>query len=166
MGNLEGKTDLALLERIARERPDYQIALIGSTHTHAEMLRLDDHPNVHFFGIVEYPEVKAWIKCFDVALLPHLDTEQTRSMHPLKMLVYAAASVPIVSTQIENLGEFEPFISVAGNHAEFLECVDAAVAGTTDVDGEELAEVVARNAWSNRVDDIMALLVPLLAVSR
>ena len=166
VGNLEGKTDLALLERIARERPDYQIALIGSTHTHAEMLRLDDHPNVHFFGIVEYPEVKAWIKCFDVALLPHLDTEQTRSMHPLKMLVYAAASVPIVSTQIENLGEFEPFISVAGNHAEFLECVDAAVAGTTDVDGEELAEVVARNAWSNRVDDIMALLVPLLAASR
>ena len=96
VGNLEGKTDLALLARVARERPGYQIALIGSTHTHAEILRLDEYPNVHFFGVVRYPEVKAWVKHFDVALLPHLDTEQTRSMHPLKMLVYAAAGIPIV----------------------------------------------------------------------
>ena len=158
VGNLEGKTDLALLERLARERSAYQIVLIGSTHAHAETLRLDECPNVHFFGIVKYPEVKAWVKHFDVALLPHMDTDQTRSMHPLKMLVYATAGVPIVSTRIENLGDFEPFISVAGDHDEFLKCVDAIVAGQTDLDRTELSNVVARNAWSRRCDDIMALI--------
>ena len=162
VGNLEGKTDLALLARIARERPGYQIALIGSTHTHAEILRLDDYPNVHFFGVVRYPEVKAWVKLFDVALLPHLDTEQTRSMHPLKMLVYAAAGVPIVSTRIGNLGEFEPFINVAEDHVDFMARVDAVVEGAAVPDRDALGEVVARNAWSRRVDDIMRLLRPKL----
>ena len=163
VGNLEGKTDLALLARIARERPGYQIALIGSTHTHAEILRLDQYANVHFFGVVQYPEVKAWVKHFDVALLPHLDTEQTRAMHPLKMLVYAAMGVRIVSTRIENLGDFEPFISVAADHSEFIEYVDAAVAGKPDFDRERLAKVVAHNAWSRRTDDIMGLLDRALA---
>ena len=162
VGNLEGKTDVALLARIARERPDYQIALIGSTHTHADVLRLDEHPNVHFFGVVRYPEVKAWVKRFDVALLPHLDTDQTRSMHPLKLLVYAAAGVPVVSTRIGNLGEFEPFINVAEDHADFMARVDAVVEGTTTPDRDALAEVVARNAWAKRVDDIMRLLRPKL----
>ena len=158
VGNLEGKTDLSLLERLARERPAYQIVLIGSTHTNLDMLRLDELANVHFFGVVRYPEVKAWVKRFDVALLPHLDTEQTRAMHPLKMLVYAAMGVRIVSTRIENLGDFEPFISVAADHSQFIEHVDAAVAGKPDLDRERLAKVVARNAWSKRADDIVDLL--------
>ena len=158
VGNLEGKTDFALLERLARERDAYQIALIGSTHTHADILRLDDYPNVHFFGVVKYPEVKAWIKHFDIALLPHMDTEQTRSMHPLKMLVYATAQVPIVSTRIDNLGDFEPFISVAADHDEFLQRVDAIIAGKIELDRSGLSNAVARNAWSRRVDDIMSLI--------
>ena len=158
VGNLEGKTDLELLARIARERPGYQIALIGSTHTHADVLRLDEYHNVHFYGVVRYPEVKAWVKRFDVALLPHLDTDQTRSMHPLKMLVYAAAGVPTVSTRIGNLGEFEPFINVAEDHADFIERVDAIVEGALTPNVDALGEVVNRNAWSRRVDDIMKLL--------
>ena len=155
VGNLEGKTDLVLLERLARERPNYQLVLIGSTHTNADILALDEHPNVHFFGIVPYSEVKAWIKQFDVALLPHLDTAQTRSMHPLKMLVYAAAGVRMVSTRIENLGEFEPFISLAEGHGAFIDAVDAAVAGTANGGSGDLADVVARNSWARRVDEIM-----------
>ena len=155
VGNLEGKTDLVLLERLVRERPDYQLVLIGSTHTNADILALDEYPNVHFFGIVTYPEVRVWVNHFDVALLPHLDTPQTRSMHPLKMLVYAAAGVRMVSTRIENLGEFEPFISLAEGHGAFIDAVDAAVAGTANGRSSEVADVVARNSWSQRVEEIM-----------
>ena len=157
VGNLEGKTDRELLDRLARERPAYQIALIGSTHTNADMLRLDELPNVHFFGVVRYPEVKAWIGRFDAALVPHLDTEQTRSMHPLKMLVYAACGVRVVSTRIDNLGEFEPFIRVAADHEEFLQGVDDAVSGAFEVDVEGLAAVVERNSWKRRAEEIAGL---------
>ena len=155
VGNLEQKTDLVLLERLVRTRPKYQLVLIGSTHTNADILRLDQYPNVHFFGVVRYPEVKAWIKRFDVALVPHLDTEQTRSMHPLKLLVYVATGVRVVSTRIQNLGDFEPFVSVADDHGAFVGAVDDVLAGLNAPDQDVLADVIARNSWERRVDEIM-----------
>lgn len=162
VGNLESKTDLELLDRLARERPDHQIVLIGSAHTGTDVLSLGRHANVHFFGVVTYPAVKAWIERFDVALVPHLDSEQTRSMHPLKVLVYAAAGVPIVSTEVANLGEFEPFIHVGEDHDAFIEHVDRIVGGKVELDRRALAEAVERNSWQVRVDDIMGRVLEAL----
>lgn len=156
VGNLEAKTDVELLDRLARERPAYSIALIGSTHANAAILELDRHPNVHFYGVVTYPEVKAWIARFDAALLPHLDTDQTRSMHPLKMLVYAAVGVPIISTEVENLGDFASFIEIANSHDAFIKAVDASVTGMPERKAQALAAHVRQNSWEERVAEMLA----------
>ncbi len=156
VGNLEAKTDVALLDRLAQERPDCNLVLIGSTHAHAAVMELDRRPNVHFFGVVTYPEVKAWIARFDVALVPHLDTDQTRSMHPLKMLVYAAVGVPIVSTKVQNLGDFAPFIEVADSHEAFLEAVDGVLSGDGRPDKSALAALVQEHSWDGRVASMLS----------
>lgn len=166
VGNLEAKTDVELLDRLARERPAYNIALIGSTHANATVLELDRHPNVHFYGVVTYPEVKAWIARFDAALLPHLDTDQTRSMHPLKMLVYAAVGVPTISTQVQNLGDFAPFIEVAESHDAFIEAVDAVVIGENKHDAGSLPALVRENSWEGRVTAMLAAVQVSLGVQR
>ena len=155
VGNLEAKTDVALLDRLAQQRPDCNLVLIGSTHANAAVMELDKRPNVHFFGVVTYPEVKAWIARFDVALVPHLDTDQTRSMHPLKMLVYAAVGVPIVSTKVQNLGDFAPFIEVADTHEAFLEAVDGVLTGDRRVDEAGLAALVQEHSWDQRVASML-----------
>ena len=158
VGNLEPKTDTSLLRKVAVRRPNYQLIFVGSTHANPDILELDELPNVHFVGVVRYPDVKVWIDSFDVALIPHLDTEQTRSMHPLKTLVYAARGAPTVSMKIHNLGEFEPFVRVAANHDEFIEAIDDVIEGRWQLDKSDLREVVQRNAWDRRVAQIMALL--------
>ncbi|MXY52549.1 MAG: glycosyltransferase [Gammaproteobacteria bacterium] len=163
VGNLEAKTDVALLDRLAQERPDCNLVLIGSTHAHAAVMELDRRPNVHFFGVVTYPEVKAWIARFDVALVPHLDTDQTRSMHPLKMLVYAAVGVPIVSTKVQNLGDFAPFIEVADSHEAFLEAVDCMLNGDRRPDKHALAALVQEHAWDGRVASMLSQVQTKLA---
>ncbi|MDE0008425.1 MAG: glycosyltransferase [Gammaproteobacteria bacterium] len=156
VGNLEAKTDVDLLDRLAQERPDYNLVLIGSTHANAAVMELDRRPNVHFFGVVTYPEVKAWIARFDVALVPHLDTDQTRSMHPLKMLVYAAVGVPIVSTRVQNLGDFAPYIEVADSHEAFLEAVDGMLNGDRCHDKPALAALVQEHSWDGRVASMLS----------
>ena len=164
VGNLEPKTDSALLRKLATERPTYQLALIGSTHAaEPELLRLDELPNVTFFGVVTYPEVRAWVSALDVALVPHRNTEQTRAMHPLKVLVYAAESVPVVATDIENLGDFAPFMRVAADHDDFVAGVDDVVDGRFRVAKEPLRAVVRQNSWKRRVDQIMAAVTASLA---
>lgn len=162
-GNLEPKTDAVLLERIACERPDCHLVLVGSTHSNPSLLRLDAYNNVFFAGVVRYPEVKAWIKRFDVALLPHLATEQTRSMHPLKLLVYASLGVRIVATGVSNLGELEPFIDVARDHDAFLAAIDTALVGAGGPNRGALAETVETSSWERRVETIMQLVKAKLA---
>ena len=162
VGNLEPKTDAALLERLARERPDCHVVLVGSTHSNPDILRLDEYDNVFFVGVVRYPEVKAWIRRFDVALLPHLDTEQTRAMHPLKLLVYASLGVPTIATGVNNLGVLAPFIDVADDHDAFMEALDRALAGG-GTNREALARTVEANSWERRVDEIMQLVEAKLA---
>lgn len=157
VGNLEPKTDSELLRKLATERPTYQLALIGSTHSaEPDLLRLQELPNVTFFGVVTYPEVRAWIARMDVGLVPHRDTEQTRAMNPLKVLAYATEGVPTVATQIDNLGDMEPFMRVASSHDDFVAGVDEVIDGRFRLDKEALSATVQRNAWTERVDQMMA----------
>lgn len=157
VGNLEPKTDSALLHKLATERPGYQLALIGSTHAaDAALMDLQLLPNVTFFGVVTYPEVRAWISHLDVGLVPHRNTEQTQAMHPLKVLAYAAESVPVVSTQVDNLGDFRSFMRVASTHDDFLAGVDEVVGGRFRLDEEALRTVANSNSWDRRVDQMLA----------
>ena len=154
VGNLEAKIDIGLLEYLAEQRPDWHLVLIGSTHMNPEVLRLDLLPNVHFQGIVRYPAVRAWIKEFDVALVPHLDCAQTRSMNPLKVLVYCSVGVPVVSANVRNLGDFEEFVYKADSREEFLRMVEHAIQEGRVRNQESLNNCLKRNSWTERVEAI------------
>jgi glycosyltransferase involved in cell wall biosynthesis len=162
VGNLEDKIDVKLLEYLASQRPGWQIVLIGSTHMNPEIMKLDDFPNVRFQGIVTYPAVRAWIQELDVAIVPHRDTAQTRSMNPLKVLVYCSVGVPVVSTKIRNLGDFERFVYVADTQEDFLAKVDHAV-GTGQLRNHDVLDAcLEENSWESRVDNILSCLQRIL----
>jgi glycosyltransferase involved in cell wall biosynthesis len=161
VGNLEAKIDRELLRYLAEQRPNWQIVLVGSTHANPEILELDVYPNVHFVGVVRYPEVRAWINEFDVALVPHRDTEQTRSMNPLKVLVYCSLGVPVVSANVQNLGDFENFVYMADSHQAFLEQVENAIRAGGARDQDLLEDCLEHNSWEARVNDIIARLLEL-----
>ena len=154
VGNLEAKTDVELLERVAVERPDYNLVLIGSTHTNTGVQDLSRHPNVHLCGIVTYPTVKAWVRRFDIGLIPHRDTEQTQSMHPLKLLVYAAAGIPVVSTNIQNLGDFRPHIQVAHTPDSFLDALDQTLKSPPNP--SPLRAQAKQSAWTHQIDKMLS----------
>jgi glycosyltransferase involved in cell wall biosynthesis len=159
VGNLGARLDLPLLERLAAERRDCQIVVIGSTHLSDEILALDRHANVHFLGVRPYPDVLRYITAFDVAIIPHLDDELTRSMNPLKAFVYAGCGVPVVTTEIANLPDLETAIRVAPTHDAFL----AAVGEILEQAGRGAAappplEVLQRHTWVQRVSEIERIL--------
>ena len=105
---------------------------VGSAHLDQSILRLDRHPNVHFVGVKPYDEAQRFVEHFDVALIPHLDNEMTRSMNPLKAFVYCAAGVPVVSTPIANLDELADLITVAEGPDGFIDAIEEAL--TTGVE--------------------------------
>lgn len=157
VGNLEQRIDLELIRYLAKQRPGWQLVLVGSTHANPEVLRLAELPNVHLPGVVLYEEAKHWIRGFDVAIIPHKRSQLTRHMNPLKLYLYQGMGVPVVSTAIENLGDFEEFIRVAGSREEFLTAVEAALDDQTGV-GLNREEVVNQNTWQARVETLLGWL--------
>jgi glycosyltransferase involved in cell wall biosynthesis len=155
VGNLSDRVDIDLVDDIARARPAWQLVLIGSTHLDRSILRLDRHDNVHFLGVRPYAEAQRFVEHFDVALIPHLDNDMTRSMNPLKAFVYASAGVPIVSSPIANVDELEGLITVADGLEEFLAAIEAKLASgraTPDLD------VLRAHSWPQRVELVLELI--------
>ena len=125
VGNLDiARLDLELLRALVSRRPDWSLVFIGSMHKGGEIRELEKYGNVHFLGVRVYEQAMRYIRHFDVAIIPHLDNELTRSMNPLKLYVYQSLYVPVVSTPIANIGDFREFMQIGRTPEEFIERID------------------------------------------
>lgn len=120
IGNLESKIDIELIQKLATTFQDCQIVLIGSTHANPKVLDLKRYQNVRMPGVIPYREVGAWVSRFNVGIVPHLKTELTNNMNPLKVFVYLALDIPVVSTKVSNIDQNCEMIKIASSHEEFL----------------------------------------------
>ena len=159
VGNLDiTRIDLGLLMTVASERPGWNLVFIGSMHKSREIRKLDKFSNVHFLGVRVYDDALRYIRHFDVAMIPHLDSELTRSMNPLKLYVYFSLHVPVVSTPVANIGDFREVVQVGRTPDEFIErigyCLD-----NNPVSGniERVRSLLETNSWNERVTRILAL---------
>ena len=87
-----------------------------------------------------------------MAIIPHLDSELTRNMNPLKLYVYFSLHVPVVSTPIANIEDFGEFIKIGHTPEEFIErignCLDNnPISGNV----ERIRSLLKANSWNERV---------------
>lgn len=149
-GNLESKIDWELVKKIAVYYPSSLIMLIGSTHMSS---KLPQAANILYTGPLRYEEAVRYISVFDVAIVPHLSTNLTKSMNPLKLFVYAACGIPIVSTAIPNLPRdiSPPQLNIANNHDLFLSLISGLLAHNNSINPAKIEEFLARNSWESRL---------------
>ncbi len=157
-GNLSSRIDIDLLDYLARQHPRWNLVLIGSAHLNRRILELTRYKNVHLLGVRTYPEVRSYIRHFDVAIIPHLKNAMTDSMHPMKLLIYAALSVPIVSTNIDNLGEFRDLVTIGRTPEEFCAAVEKCLSVHSTKTKEGASQLLFINSWDARVADILGLI--------
>jgi len=155
VGNLESKIDVELIQQLALRRPEWNIVLVGSTHSRPEILKLDRMPNVHFMGVVRYDEARLWMSHFDVAIMPHLVTPLTQTMNPLKLFVYLAQRIPVVTTPTPNTEDLSEFVMTASGADEFVRCIEMTLSGERKPDWNRLDEILPQNSWQSRIEDIM-----------
>jgi glycosyltransferase involved in cell wall biosynthesis len=155
VGNLRDRIDLPLIEKIATQHPDWSIVLIGSAHDAIDLITAArQHPNIHLMGVRPYEEALAYIKNFDVAMMPHLDNVLSQNMNPLKLYVYFALGVPIVTSEVANIGDIGPKVAVARTHEQFLAAVEAAVSDPQGLDAGTYRDVISSVSWRKRVADV------------
>jgi glycosyltransferase involved in cell wall biosynthesis len=125
-GVIDERLDYDLLTHLAKRRPEASIVMIGPL-AKIERHVLPSLPNIHWLGQQAYADLPAFLKAFDVCLMPFALNEATQYINPTKTLEYMASGKPIVSTAIPDVvRNFTPIVDVARSHEEFVLAVDRA----------------------------------------
>ncbi|MEW5791766.1 MAG: glycosyltransferase [Pseudomonadota bacterium] len=140
-GIIDERLDYDLLQRLAQARPDWSVVMIGPL-VGVEPAMLPQLENLYWLGPRGYDELPAYIKAFDVCLMPYALTAATEHLNPAEALEYLAAGKPVISTALpEVIREFAPVVQVAHGHGEFVHLAREALQRP---DPERLAAGLAR----------------------
>ncbi|MCP4659248.1 MAG: glycosyltransferase [bacterium] len=150
--------DYALLHDVAEHRPDWSFLLIGPQYpdfTDLWRQPVFELPNVSWIGPRAYEDLSAYLRLFDVALIPFRINEITLATSPIKMYEYFAAAKPVIATPLPECQAI-PEVSIAGNLEAFSKALDRARHDAHDeACRRHLQEIARRHTWRMRVETVL-----------
>lgn len=162
-GTLHGdRIDVELIRRLAGIIGNSgSVVLIGPDHlSAAERLRLR-LPNIFLVGAVPYAQLPAYMRRFDVCIVPHRVTPFTESLNPIKLWEYLALGKPIVATPVAGFRDYPQFVHLAEGAEEFAGRAFQALHEPARV-ALERREEAARHSWATRCDAVENILADCL----
>lgn len=143
--------DYELLKKVAKERPNYEIVLIGFLYDNSfKDSGIDELENVHYLGIVDYKELNQYSQYFTISTIPFLLNDITESTSPVKLFEYMAMGHPIVTTDMRECRKYKSVL-IGKSHEDFIEKLDFAL--TLDKKDEYynyLKEEALANTWREK----------------
>lgn len=121
---------IAAAKTLASEDVTFLIAGRGSATVAArKRTEIEGLSNVLFRGYVPNDEAPAMISALDVGLCPYAKTPGTDAASPMRLLMYAAAGVPTVCTELEEVKRmaFSNVVLVQDNLESFVEGIRQAL---------------------------------------
>ena len=150
-GVIDERIDYDLLRQLAAEHPDYNLVMVGPV-VKVDPRDLPRAANIHWLGQRDYRDLPAFVKSFDVCLMPFALNEATEYINPTKTLEYMAAGKPIVSTAISDVKHnFTPVVAVAESPEEFGEAVRIAIEAPDRALLARGLEQARANSWESIV---------------
>ncbi|HEY7019046.1 MAG TPA: glycosyltransferase [Gaiellaceae bacterium] len=153
-GNINGRLDFALLDRLAELRRELTLVFVGpvrgldrdDTRTWKTLLA---RPNVRHLGLVHPERLPGLYAAADVGLLPYKkEPLLVRNGFPLKALEMAAAGLPLASTPLDSLVGLATAIAVTKDDEGFVAATSVTRGSLSDADSAALLEVARRNDYA------------------
>ncbi len=145
-GVVDERFDIELLREVASRKPEWHFVIVGPV-VKIDECTLPRGENIHYLGGRSYKELPAYLKGWDVAIMPFAMNESTRYISPTKTPEYLAGGKPVISTPIHDVvypyGQ-EKLVHIAQSADEWIAA------------GEEiLAEKEERSGWLQKVDTFL-----------
>ncbi|MDA3733217.1 glycosyltransferase [Niameybacter massiliensis] len=161
--------DVEKIAYIAKNKPDYDIELIGHVSSNeAEILK--QYKNVKFLGEKDYKSLPKYLKEYDVCLIPfQSDIDLIKATNPVKFYEYLSAGKKIVATEIPELEPFkDEYVYLANENETFLRYVEMCVEERDTLKSpEELREFAKTHDWQARcevLEDELKQIHPLVSI--
>jgi UDP-galactopyranose mutase len=164
-GVVDERMDLDLLEGLADARPDWSIVILGPVVKISEA-DLPRRPNLHFLGGKSYDELPAYLRGWDIALMPFAINDATRFISPTKTPEYLAGGRPVVSTPIRDVirhyGEVTA-VKIAADLPDFVAACEEALTMSQRTDWLAGIDVLlAQGSWDQTQGRMQALIESVL----
>ncbi|MFH0827314.1 MAG: glycosyltransferase [Candidatus Omnitrophota bacterium] len=159
VGFISQRTDIKLLDYIARARPEYDLIIAGPQEEKLNEYGTLNLPNVTYAGVIPYKELPRLLSNIDVCLMPHKDTPYSNSMSPLKLLQYLGTGRPIVSTPVDGAKRWDGLISIANDYQDFLKKIDTALNEDHENLSSKRIEAAKLETWEKWVGDVFEVVV-------
>lgn len=122
-GVIDERINLELISESARLLPNVSFVMIGPLAKISE----NDLPrlsNLHYLGMKSYEQLPAYLKAFDVAMMPFALNDATKFISPTKTLEYMAAGKPIISTRIKDVErDYQHCVAIVDSVQDFCDAV-------------------------------------------
>lgn len=156
IGVVDERLDYDLIDWIARERPAWQILMVGPSIKVDESV-LPRRTNIHWLGGRPYERLPAYAKAFDICLMPFALNESTEFINPTKALEYMATRRPVVSTPVADVvSNFGSVAHIANGREAFLAACDHALRQQDDERLERGLQMARAQTWDQIVDQLEA----------
>lgn len=161
-GMVNAKMNWRWIKDAATAHPEWTFAFVGPCVEPPPHF-ISEQRNIIFFGAKDPSELPAFLKGFDVCLIPYQGEEFLRACQPTKAFEYLAAGKPVVSSFIPELEELKHIVRLSRDAGEFISDIEKALA-----DGRDEAFVrscVAASegiTWDGRVEAASHLIEKLL----
>ena len=157
IGLIEEKwIDLELVSYIARSRPDWSIVLIGRAKMALDTIA--GSGNIKYIGCKNYEDLPAYLKGFDVCIIPFCVNELTRNSNPIKLKEYLAAGKPVVTTRLPEADKFKGLVDAADSYADFVEKIEEAYRADNGDKIKKRMESVRGDTWPERLEKISGII--------
>ncbi|MBD2756224.1 glycosyltransferase [Spirosoma sp. BT704] len=159
------RLDLALLEKVARSCPYWQLVLIGPEDEAFRTSPLHDLSNVYFLGLKSPAELPAYLHHLDVLINPQLINDVTIGNYPRKIDEYLAMGKPVVAVRTDAMGIFKEHVLLASTADEFIDQLGRALLKNNLSTSAERVAFAKGHSWENSVALMLSAIQETMAIT-
>jgi teichuronic acid biosynthesis glycosyltransferase TuaH len=149
VGNIEGRIAPDLLRAAAEALGGGSIALIGAETSSVTRDATTDVQGLHFVGPVPPGRIPEFLAAADVGIVPHVVSDVTMGMSPLKLYEYLASGLPVAATDLPPMRGVSSRVFLASEPAAFGKATRRALSvGRASAD--ERRQFANENSWAAR----------------
>jgi len=163
IGYINNLIDFELLVRLSDEFSTGSVVLIGAEQKNTGITgdiwfqKTKNKRNIHYLGFKDYENLPAYLKGFDICLMPFRLNEWMQHSAPNKTYQYLASGKPVVSTDFPEVRYLSDVIRIGKDHEDFVRQVREALSEKSDSLMAERKKIAAENSTENRAVRVMEI---------
>jgi uncharacterized SAM-binding protein YcdF (DUF218 family)/glycosyltransferase involved in cell wall biosynthesis len=160
LGGLHQWVDQELIASVSSRMPDVTFALVGPAQVDVSILQRCS--NVRLLGQRAHNVVPAYVKAFDVGIVPYRVAEYTLNVYPTKLNEYLVMGIPVVATDLPEIRRFNAqhgqLVDVASDPDGFAAAIRRALNDSAPPVVEQRVAAAHENSWQSRIASMNGLI--------